>query len=97
MTYNVFSGTLNGYWTTRGLPTRGLDDSRTGQLVRNATATSAFPDTRIRRRQRRQVPRSDSGRFCTVGNGRLGIPADGERGRRVPPHLGSQCCTTTTR
>ena len=22
-----------GYWTTRGLPTRGLDDSRTGQLA----------------------------------------------------------------
>jgi len=23
----------NGYWTTRGLPTRGLDDSRTGHLT----------------------------------------------------------------
>ena len=23
----------SGYWTTRGLPTRGLDDSRTGQLA----------------------------------------------------------------
>jgi len=23
----------HGYWTTRGLPTRGLDDSQTGQLA----------------------------------------------------------------
>ena len=31
--------TVNGYWTTRGLPTRGLDNSRTGQL---ADATADF-------------------------------------------------------